>query len=244
MSSMLGSDGSGGDYLMLPAGGSCMPASSETVDQRLHYIKMNGREVFKFATRAMDRATRLVCQKVDVSLEDLALIVPHQANDRIIQAAAKALGLSDGMFLVNLDRYGNTSSASIPIALCEALESGRVQRHDHVVLVGFGAGLTWGALLIQWETPIPTVPISWWRRLFNALYYRWAKVRSLMARLRRRFEGWQTPEGNGQNGSYVARTPPQPASQPDGPKGQVDSTPAGEPAPEPQTAAPDPASDG
>jgi 3-oxoacyl-[acyl-carrier-protein] synthase-3 len=243
MSSMLGCDGSGGDYLMLPAGGSHTPASPETVAQRLHYIKMNGREVFKFATRAMDRATRLVCQRVNVSLEDLALVVPHQANDRIIQSAARSLGLSDGVFLINLDRYGNTSSASIPIALCEALEAGRVQRHDYMALVGFGAGLTWGALLIQWETPIPTVRISWWRRLFNALYYRWAKVRSWMARLRRRVEGWQVQEGNGQNGSHISATPPQAASQSPGPQGQADSEPAGESATAVETVEPAPTSD-
>jgi 3-oxoacyl-[acyl-carrier-protein] synthase-3 len=197
MSHTLGSDGSGGDYLIMPGGGSRHPASHETVDQRMHCIKMNGREVFKFAARTMDRATRLVCQKANVALEDVDLVVPHQANDRIIQSAAKSLGLPDGTFYVHLDRYGNTSCASIPIALAEVLEAGRVHRHDHLVLVGFGAGLTWGALLIQWETPYPAVQLKWWQRLYNELYYRWARIRSLFARMRRRVEGWQTPNGNG-----------------------------------------------
>ena len=199
VSHTLGSDGSGGDYLIVPGGGSRNPATHETVDQRLHCIKMNGREVFKFATRAMDRATRLVCQKANVDLEDVELVVPHQANDRIIQSAAKALGLPNGTFYVNLDRYGNTSAASIPIALCEVLDMGRVHRHDHIVLVGFGAGLTWGAVLVQWETPFPGVRIKWWQRLTNALYYRWARVRSVFARTRRRLESWRTSEGNGQD---------------------------------------------
>ena len=198
MSYMLGADGSGGDYLIMPGGGSRHPTTRETVEQRMHYIKMNGREVFKFATRTMDRATRLVCERANVPLQDVELVVPHQANDRIIQAAAKSLGLSDDIFYVNLDRYGNTSAASIPIALCEVLEKGLVRRHDHVVLVGFGAGLTWGASLIQWETPFPATTLKWWQRLYNAIYYRWAQLRSWLARLRRRVEGWQTPEnGNG-----------------------------------------------
>jgi 3-oxoacyl-[acyl-carrier-protein] synthase-3 len=198
MSYMLGADGSGADYLIMPGGGSRHPTTHETVEQRMHYIKMNGREVFKFATRAMDRATRLVCERANVPLEHVELVVPHQANDRIIQAAAKSLGLMDSAFYVNLDRYGNTSAASIPIALCEVLEKGLVRRHDHVVLVGFGAGLTWGALLLQWETPFPAVTLKWWQRLYNAVYYRWAQLRSWLARLRRRVEGWQTREnGNG-----------------------------------------------
>ncbi|MGQ9794679.1 MAG: beta-ketoacyl-ACP synthase III, partial [Anaerolineae bacterium] len=194
----LGADGSGADYLIMPGGGSRHPTTRETVEQRMHYIKMNGREVFKFATRAMDRATRLVCERANVPLDEVELVVPHQANDRIIQAAAKSLGLLDSAFYINLDRYGNTSAASIPIALCEVLEKGLVRRHDHIVLVGFGAGLTWGALLVQWETPFPAVTLKWWQRLYNALYYRWAQLRSWLARLRRRVEGWQTREnGNG-----------------------------------------------
>jgi 3-oxoacyl-[acyl-carrier-protein] synthase III len=202
MSHTLGSDGSGRDYLILPGGGSRHPASHETVDQHMHCLKMNGREVFKFATRAMDRATRVVCEQANVALEDVDLVVPHQANDRIIQSAAKSLGLGEDTFYVNLNRYGNTSAASIPIALCEALEVGRVHRHDHVVLVGFGAGLTWGALLIQWETPFPAERLKWWQRLYNEVYYRWARVRSLFARMRRRMEGWQSHEANGNNGEH------------------------------------------
>lgn len=215
----LGADGSGGDYLIMPGGGSRHPTTRETVEQRMHYIKMNGREVFKFATRTMDRATRLVCERASVSLEDVELVVPHQANDRIIQAAAKSLGLPDNIFYVNLDRYGNTSAASIPIALCEVLEKGLVRRHDHIVLVGFGAGLTWGASLIQWETPFPTATLKWWQRLYNAIYYRWAQLRSWLARWRRRIESWQTRDnGNGR--------PPHPSASSPAHREEVRSTPS------------------
>ncbi len=204
----LGADGSGADYLIMPGGGSRHPTTRETVEQRMHYIKMNGREVFKFATRTMDRATRLVCERANVPLEDVELVVPHQANDRIIQAAAKSLGLPESTFYVNLDRYGNTSAASIPIALCEVLEKGLVRRHNHVVLVGFGAGLTWGALLLQWETPFPAATLKWWQRLYNAIYYRWAQLRSWLARLQRRIEGWQTRENGNGNLSRRASSSP------------------------------------
>ncbi len=209
LSSVLGADGSGGDYLIVPAGGSKLPASHETVDQRLHTIKMNGREVFKFATRAMNKATRLACQKANISLEDVNLVVPHQANHRIIQSAARSLKLPMERFVVNLDRYGNTSAATVPIALCEAIESGRVQRGDHLVLVAFGAGLTWGASVVKWGVPLPVVPTAWWRRLLQWLYYRWARMRSLGARLRRRLEGWRPFfRNNNDNGGHAPSPPP------------------------------------
>ena len=194
LSSVLGADGSGGDLLILPGGGSRYPASHETVDKKLHYLRMNGREVFRFATRTMDRAARLACQKANLALEDIELLVPHQANDRIIQSAAKALNLPESKVYINLERYGNTSAASVPIALCEAIQKGRIRRNDHVVLVGFGAGLTWGAMVIQWSLPLPLAPRSWWRRLLRWLYYRWAETRSRSARLRRRVEDWRARE--------------------------------------------------
>ena len=208
LSSALGSDGSGGDYLIVPAGGSKLPASHETVDQRLHTIKMNGREVFKFATRTMNKATRLVCQKANISLKDVNLVVPHQANHRIIQSAARSLNLPMERFVVNLDRYGNTSAATVPIALCEAIESGRVQRGDHLVLVAFGAGLTWGAAVVKWGVLLPVVPTAWWRRLSRWLYYRWARMRSLGVRLRRRLEEWRPFRKNNDNGGRIPSPPP------------------------------------
>jgi 3-oxoacyl-[acyl-carrier-protein] synthase-3 len=150
LSSVLGSDGSGGDYLIMPAGGSKLPASQETVEQRQHYIRMNGREVFRFATRAMDRAARLACEKASVPLDDIDLLVPHQANTRIIKSAARSLGLDSEHVFSNIERYGNTSAATIPTALDQAVRDGRIEKGQLILLDSFGAGLTYGAILMRW----------------------------------------------------------------------------------------------
>lgn len=147
---VLGSDGSGGSALCLPAGGSRLPASAETVRDRLHFVKMSGPEVFRFATRVVVEATHQVLAKAGLGVQDIDVFVPHQANTRIIDSAVRRLHIPVDRLFVNIDRYGNTSSASIPIALCEAEAQGRVQPGDTVVMVGFGAGLTWGAGAIQW----------------------------------------------------------------------------------------------
>ena len=150
LSFTLGSVGSGGDALKIPAGGSRMPTSEETVRNRLHFTVMQGQEVFKFAVKAIEDACRLSVERAGLSLDDVNVVVPHQANSRIIDAAAKRLGIPMERFFSNVDRYGNTSTASIPIALEEAVQEGRIQRGDVVVLVGFGAGLTWGAATLRW----------------------------------------------------------------------------------------------
>ncbi|MBC7217902.1 MAG: ketoacyl-ACP synthase III [Candidatus Caldatribacterium sp.] len=150
LATYLGADGGGAHLLELPAGGSRMPASFETVEKRLHYIKMNGNEVFKFAVRVVEEASRKVLEKAQKTIDDVSLFIPHQANIRIIQSAAKRLGIPEEKIFVNVDRYGNTSAASVPIALDEALRSQRIGKGDIVLLVGFGAGLTWGAALIEW----------------------------------------------------------------------------------------------
>ncbi|MEW5957258.1 MAG: beta-ketoacyl-ACP synthase III, partial [Chloroflexota bacterium] len=115
LSTVLGADGSGGEHLILPAGGCKLPASHQTIDQRLHYLKMNGREVYRFATRVMGKAARQACDKAGIEMEQISLFVPHQANIRIIESASKQLKISDDKVFTNLDRYGNTSAASIPI---------------------------------------------------------------------------------------------------------------------------------
>jgi 3-oxoacyl-[acyl-carrier-protein] synthase-3 len=148
----LGADGSGGPLLCQPAGGSRIPASPESVEKNLHYISMAGGEVFKFAVRVMNSATEAVLEKSGVRKEEIDLLVPHQANKRIIDAAIQRFGLSEDKVVINLDRYGNMSSASIPVALDEAVEEGRLKEGDNVVLVGFGGGLTWGATLCKWST--------------------------------------------------------------------------------------------
>jgi len=151
----LGSDGSGGPLLSLPAGGSRIPASVESIEKDLHYIAMNGSEVFKFAVRVMNSATEAVLAKAGLEKDDIDLLVPHQANKRIIDSAVQRFGLSEDKVVINLDRYGNMSSASIPVALDEALEAGRIKEGDNLVLVGFGGGLTWGAALLKWSTTPP-----------------------------------------------------------------------------------------
>ncbi|WP_339063393.1 beta-ketoacyl-ACP synthase III [Tepidibacillus marianensis] len=146
----MGSDGSGGHLLKQPAGGSRMPASEETVQQGLHYIQMAGSEVFKFAVKTMEQASLRVIEKAGLTKEDLDFLVPHQANLRIIDYARERLGLDKDKVVVNVNRYGNMSSASIPIALDEAVRENRIHKGDHVLLVGFGGGLTWGAVLLSW----------------------------------------------------------------------------------------------
>ncbi len=188
LSTELGADGSGGDLLILPGGGSVNPATSETVTQRLHFIQMQGRQVFRFATRVMAEASRKVLDQAGLQIEDVTLFVPHQANDRILQAAARGLGVSEERMFSNLASYGNTSSASIPIALCEAIGQGRIRRDDLIVCVGFGAGLTWAAAAIKWTMPLPAPVPSRRMTARRSLRYRWARLRSLWRRLWRRMD--------------------------------------------------------
>lgn len=150
LATTLGADGRGADLLKLPAGGSRLPASHETIDRRLHYIQMNGSEVFKFAVRIMGDACLEALAACGLGKEDVDVFVPHQANWRIIDAAARRLGVPEERVVVNIDRYGNMSSASVPVALAQAVRAGRVRPGDIVVLVAFGAGLTWGATVLRW----------------------------------------------------------------------------------------------
>jgi 3-oxoacyl-[acyl-carrier-protein] synthase-3 len=183
LSSALGADGSGAEVLILPAGGSAHPASIETVAARQHTLQMEGRQVFRFATRAMPEASRLALDRATLAVEDVSLFVPHQANDRILQAAARGLGVPEERLFSNLARYGNTSSASIPIALCEAIEQGLVKRDDVIVCVGFGAGLTWAAAVLRWSMPLPVPVPSRQMTSRRWLRYRWARFRSLWRRI-------------------------------------------------------------
>lgn len=146
----LGSDGSGGHLLSLPAGGSKCPASPETVEKKLHTLQMEGKEVFKFAVRVMGDASVRVLEKAGLAQGEIDLLVPHQANIRIVDAAVKRLGISRDKVVINLERYGNMSAASIPVALDEAAKTGRIKEGDNIVMVGFGTGLTWGACVLKW----------------------------------------------------------------------------------------------
>ncbi len=182
LASSLGSDGSGRDLLWLPAGGSRIPTSQQSLDERLHFIQMKGREVFRFAVKVMAEATCEVLEKARLSLDDLTLLIPHQANQRIIEAAARSLNLPLEIVYSNVEWYGNTSAASIPIALSEAAERGRIQTGDLIVCVGFGAGLTWGATAIRWTRPQPSqTPLR--RRITRGTYYLLARIRSRIRRI-------------------------------------------------------------
>jgi 3-oxoacyl-[acyl-carrier-protein] synthase-3 len=183
LSAVMRSDGSGGELLILPGGGSRFPTSLETLHNGLHSVKMNGREVFRFATRVMGQVSQEAVAQANLKMENIQLIVPHQANYRIIETAARSLNFPMEKVVVNVDRYGNTSTASIPIAVCEAARDGRMNPGDNIVFVGFGAGLTWGAAVVRWSGPSPA------RRKMHPTYIRWyARLRSFLLRILRRID--------------------------------------------------------
>jgi 3-oxoacyl-[acyl-carrier-protein] synthase-3 len=184
LSAVMHSDGSGGDLLSIPGGGSHYPASESTFHEGKHHIQMDGKEVFRFATRVMASATMEALDAAGLNLEEIRWVVPHQANIRIIEAAARGLKLPMDRFIVNLEKYGNTSTASIPIAMVEAVEKGQIKNGDKFVMVGFGAGLTWGALAAEWTGPIPSKG-----HVHPEQYRRLGRVRSLVRRIIRFIEG-------------------------------------------------------
>ena len=150
----LGADGSGGMQLYLPAGGSRSRTTEETVARHEHYVHMNGREVFKFATRVLVSSAEKLLDQLGLTVDDVDLYVPHQANVRIIKHAVERLGIPEEKVVVNVDRYGNTSSGSIPLALADAVRDRRVNKGDIVLMTGMGAGLTWGSGVMEWTEEI------------------------------------------------------------------------------------------
>ncbi len=143
-------DGHGGEALCMPAGGSLRPASKETVDQRMHYVKQDGQAVFRFAVRNTEEACRRIMERNNVSADDVALFISHQANRRIIMSAAEKLGVPPEKVIINIERFGNTTAATIPLALNDAIEQNRVKKGDLLVLVSVGAGYTVGSVLMRW----------------------------------------------------------------------------------------------
>ena len=150
LSSFMGADGSGGHLLSVPAGGSRLPATESTVKDRLHFLKMEGNEVFKIAVRIMVDAANKAIKKAGLGPDDISLFIPHQANIRILMAVAKRLGVPKEKIFMNIEKYGNMSAASTAVALAEASSENRIKKGDNVVLVAFGGGLTYGAVVIKW----------------------------------------------------------------------------------------------
>ena len=189
LSSVLRSDGAGSDLLAIPSVGSIDADESRAGANgaKLYKMYMAGSEVFRFATRVISESIEQTCAAAGIGVQDIDLVIPHQANRRILQAAARKLGLDADKFMSNVERYGNTSAASIPIALCEAIEQQRIQDKDHIALVGFGGGLTWAAMLIRWGVPQPSAQQgSMLNRQRRHVQYRIARWRSRSRRWRRR----------------------------------------------------------
>ena len=152
LDSILHMDGNGGEYLIIPGGGSRIPATVESVKSRQHFIKQDGKTVYKFAVRGMADVSEEILSRNNLSGEDIALFIPHQANKRIIDAAAERCGISSEKVIINIDQYGNTTAGTIPIAMNEAVEKNQIKDGDYILLASFGAGFTWGSILIKWET--------------------------------------------------------------------------------------------
>ena len=188
-SSVLRSDGAGCDLLAIPSVGSIDAAESRAGanGNKLYKMTMAGGEVFRFAARVVNDSIEQASNMAGIGVEDIDLVIPHQANLRILQAAARKLGIDINKFMSNVEYYGNTSAASIPIALCEAIEQERIHDKDHIALVGFGGGLTWASMIIQWGIPKPSEQQgSAFNRQRRKVQYRMAKWRSRSRRLRRR----------------------------------------------------------
>ena len=150
LTAVMGADGEKADLLFMPGGGSRCPATKSSVDARLHYLRMDGKQAFKNAVQAMESAANEVMRRCEVDITKIKCIIPHQANQRIIDAVGERLGANGDQLFMNLAKYGNTSAASVAIALDEAISSGKISRGDLILLVVFGAGLTWGAAMIEW----------------------------------------------------------------------------------------------
>ncbi|HOJ60068.1 MAG TPA: beta-ketoacyl-ACP synthase III [bacterium] len=149
LDTVLGSDGSAAELLYQPCGGTRVPISHEAIDRKKHFLYMNGREIYKYAVREMVQSCHEVLKRCGKTIEDVRLIIPHQANNRILEAVAQRLGVSMDRLFINIEKYANTSAATVPIALHEALQQGRLHEGDLALLVSFGGGLTWGASLVQ-----------------------------------------------------------------------------------------------
>jgi 3-oxoacyl-[acyl-carrier-protein] synthase-3 len=166
LSFVLGSDGSGAEHLILPGGGSTAPPTHETIDEGLQYLRMNGRQIYRIATRILGKALKQAIQQAGLTVDDIDLFIPHQSNKRIIESTASYVGLPEEKVFINIDRYGNTSAASIPIALTEALAQGRTRPGDTLAFVALGAGIAWAASVVKLGKRIEPEPVAaeWLKR--------------------------------------------------------------------------------
>jgi len=150
LATRLGSDGTKADILAMPGGGCRQPATVDSVNERIHFLKMEGKDVFKSAVTAMTAAAKDVLERSGLTMADIKYLIPHQANMRIISAIGERLGATDEQVFVNLQKYGNTSAASVAVALDEVVRGGKIERGDRLLIIAFGAGLTWGATVLEW----------------------------------------------------------------------------------------------
>ena len=151
LDSILRCDGSGAKYLCVEGGGSLYPPTAETVASKKHYLYQDGRVVYKYAVKLMADVSAEVAQRNGLTSKDIQLFIPHQANQRIVEATAERLGLTEDQVLSNIDRYANTTAATIPLGIADAVEQGRLKPGDNVILAAFGAGFTWGGIYIRWS---------------------------------------------------------------------------------------------
>ncbi|MDP3047344.1 MAG: beta-ketoacyl-ACP synthase III [Chloroflexota bacterium] len=179
----LGADGSGADLLVLPAGGSRLPLNHEVLDQGLQYGRMDGGALYRFGTRAEHTAATEALKHSGLTVEDVDLFIPHQSNARLIQQVASGLKIPPEKVFVNIDRYANTSAAALPLALCDAVDEGRLKPGDHVLLAAYGAGLAWAGAVVQWDVPTPVKPLPGLRRAWHAILGFVARQRTRLLRL-------------------------------------------------------------
>ncbi|OGO39741.1 MAG: hypothetical protein A2Z04_02695 [Chloroflexi bacterium RBG_16_57_9] len=184
----LGADGSGGNLLIQPAGGTRQPLSQEVLDRGLHYGRMDGQALFRYGLRAMDRAAREALHNAGLTLADIDLIIPHQSNLQLLQQIGHKLKVPQEKVFVNVAHYANISAAAIPVAFCDAVEADRLHPGDRVLLTTFGGGLTWAGAVWQWSEPYPEKPVPRWKRLWHILWNTQAAIKSWFYRLEHRLD--------------------------------------------------------
>ena len=188
LSFALSSDGSGGDLLILPAGGSRYPPSQEVLEQGMQYGRMDGRGVYRYGLRAMTRMGQIVLRQAGLSPDAIDLFIPHQTNLQLIQQVAQRLRIPDDRVFINVARYANISSASIPVSLCDAIEQGKIHPGHRLLITAFGGGLTSAGLVWRWSQPLPLKPMPFIRRFWHALWDAQAAFRSRLFRLEHRID--------------------------------------------------------